>query len=272
MIIKTHAIALKINPFSETSHIVTWLTSDYGKIATIIKGAQRPKNSFIGQYDLFYTCELLFYLRLFQGLHIVRECSPLKSRSPFRTRWPGTVCASYFTGLVSKSVPFYAAHKNIYTLLETALDFFSEENNLEAGLFWFELKLLETMGFAPQLNACLQCRRALTPSGYSSAERDRGKIVFSAARGGILCGKCADSNKACIPISPDILALLKFWQSAGKTLAVRNTVCNGRQAKNAGALLGSFLQHHLESENTGREIALSLLRLRNGKSDHPSKI
>jgi len=272
MIIKTHAIALKIRPFSETSHIVTWLTSDYGKIATIIKGAQRPKNSFIGQYDLFYTCELLFYLRLFQGLHIVRECSPLKSRSPFRTRWPGTACASYFTGLVARTVPFYAAHKNIYMLLETALDFFAEENNLEAGLFWFELKLLETMGFAPHLNACLQCRRRLTPSGDSPAERERGKIVFSAERGGILCGKCAGDHKAFIPIAPDILALLRFWQSSGKALAIRNTVCNGRQARDVGALLGSFLQHHLEDENTGREIALSLLRLRNEKADHPLKI
>ncbi|MDO9543338.1 MAG: DNA repair protein RecO, partial [Kiritimatiellia bacterium] len=129
MIIKTQAIALKISPFSETSHVVTWLTAEHGKIATIIKGAQRPRNSFLGRYDLFYTCELLFYLRLFQGLHIVKECFPLKHRSAFRTYWPGTACASYFAGLVTKIAPFYAPQKNIYTLLDAALDFFSAEQN-----------------------------------------------------------------------------------------------------------------------------------------------
>ena len=129
MIIKTQAIALNIWPFSESSHIVNWLTVDHGKIATIIKGAQRPRNIFLGQYDLFYTCELLFYLRLFQGLHIVKECFPLKHRSAFRTYWPGTACASYFAGLAGKIAPFYAPQRNIYTLLDAALDFFSAEEN-----------------------------------------------------------------------------------------------------------------------------------------------
>lgn len=263
MIIKTQAIALKISPFSETSHVVAWLTADHGKIATIIKGAQRPRNSFLGQYDLFYTCELLFYLRLFQGLHIVKECFPLKHRSAFRTCWPGTACASYFTGLAAKITPPHAPQKNIYLLLDAALDFFADEKNLEIGLYWFELKLLEIMGFAPVLNACLQCRRPLTPGNdvKPALKNEPVFVAFSAVQGGVLCGACAERyNDSSIRIAPDTLALLRFWQSSQKTIAIRNLVCSERQLKDVGAVLGNFLQHHLETENKGREIALSLLR------------
>jgi DNA repair protein RecO (recombination protein O) len=262
MIIKTQAIALKINPFSETSHIVTWLTADHGKIATIIKGAQRPRNSFLGQYDLFYTCELLFYLRLFQGLHIVKECFPLEPRSALRTYWPGTACASYFAGLAAKIAPFYAPQRNIYALLNAALDFFSVEQALETGLFWFELKLLGAMGFAPRLNACLQCRLPLdSAAGQPMPGKQFSAVTFLAARGGVFCGKCSarHENKAG-RIASDSLALLRFWQSSQKIHAARNVVCSEDQLKDVGIILGNFLQYHLETENTGREIVLSLLR------------
>jgi DNA repair protein RecO (recombination protein O) len=254
MIIKTQAIALNIWPFSESSHIVSWLTADHGKIATIIKGAQRPRNIFLGQYDLFYTCELLFYLRLFQGLHIVKECSPLKPRFAFRSYWPGTACASYFTGLTSKIAPLDAPQKNLYTLLEAALDFFAEEQNFEIGLFWFELKLLSALGYAPRLDACLQCHQPLAAAGRFVS------IAFSAERGGALCDKCAGQNRETGRITPDSFALLKFWQSSRNIHAIRNVVCSERQIKDVGIILGSFLQHHLETENTGREAAFSVLR------------
>ncbi len=261
MIIKTQAIALNIRPFSESSHIVSWLTADHGKITTIIKGAQRPRNIFLGQYDLFYTCEILFYMRLFQGLHIVKECTPLKSRSAFRSFWPGTACASYFTGLTEKTALLYAPQKNLYVLLEAALDFFSGEKALETGLFWFELKLLDALGYAPHMDACLQCHQPLT--GASSPGRDPRlvSIVFSAARGGVLCGKCAGQDRERSGrIAPDSLALLRFWQASRNIHSIRNIVCSERQIKDVGIILGSFLQHHLETANTGRDAAFSTLR------------
>lgn len=278
MIIKTQAVALAIHPFSETSRIVIWLTRAHGKMAMIIKGAQRPRNYFLGQYDLFYTCEVLFYLRLFQGLHIVKECYPLKERCAFRTCWPGTACASYFTGLTAKTSPFYAPQSAMYALLETALDFFAAEpawqahaapgqirpngQTLQIGLFWLELKLLDAMGFAPRLNNCLKCHQSLAEAHQAVP------TAFSAARGGIFCGRCAGAQEGdAAPISQDVLALLRFWQSSKNIQAVRNVVCRERQLQEAGKILGNFLQHHLETENTGRAIALNILRMRR-EMDH----
>ena len=80
MIQKTTGIVLRVIPFSRTSHVIQWLTSSHGRMATIAKGAQRPKSLLLGQYDLFYTCEILFYPRERTGLHVLRECAPLAPR------------------------------------------------------------------------------------------------------------------------------------------------------------------------------------------------
>ena len=84
--IKTKGIVLDIHPWSRTSHVTTWLTPDHGPVTTLVKGAVRPKSSFLGQYDLFYTCELVYYARAKSELHAIREVSPLDLPRYKRTR------------------------------------------------------------------------------------------------------------------------------------------------------------------------------------------
>lgn len=60
MIIKTTGLVLRLDPFSKTSQVITWLTPDHGRTVTLAKGAKRVKSNLVGQYDCFYTCELLF--------------------------------------------------------------------------------------------------------------------------------------------------------------------------------------------------------------------
>ena len=69
VILKDTAIVLRVAPVSNTSRMVQWFTPAYGKITTLIKGAQRPKSAFLGQFDLFYSCELLFYARERNHIH-----------------------------------------------------------------------------------------------------------------------------------------------------------------------------------------------------------
>ena len=79
-IIKTQGIVLSIHPWSQTSHVVTWLTPDHGPVTTLVKGAVRTKSAFLGQYDLFYRCDLLYYARASGDLHALREVTPRNLR------------------------------------------------------------------------------------------------------------------------------------------------------------------------------------------------
>lgn len=236
MIDKTEAIAIRIIPFSKTSHVVTWLTQNCGRLATIIKGARRPKSVFLGQYDLFYTCELLYYTRAPNGLHVARECSPLKTRNALRSDWKASACASYLCDLIWRTTLGGVAQPGLFELVSTSLDFLCGKSASPQFLFWFELKMTRILGVAPQLNRCAACQCALNPAS---------SLPFSASRGGVLCGRCVVPPDGVV-VSPDVLAMLAGWDAAVSPRAAHNTKCTRDQFLSFQTILGMFLNHHLD--------------------------
>ena len=73
MIESTHGIILRTRPLTETSLIIHWLTPDFGRIATVAKGARRPKSPFAGKLDLFYAADFSFSRSRSSELHTLRE-------------------------------------------------------------------------------------------------------------------------------------------------------------------------------------------------------
>jgi len=253
-ILKTEAIALRVIPVSNTSSVVSWLTPGWGRLSTMIKGGQRPKSRFLGQYDLFYTCELLFYGREHRELHIASECSPLKMRQPLRSDWRAAAMASYFSDLAARVGPVHAAHTETWHLLDGALDDLAARGASAAHTFWFEMKLLEDMGFSPQLQNCLHCSRAMDPG--------EGAAWFSHERGGVICENCRASCKETpARLAPDVFAALRGLQRARHSGGARALRCTPRQAQDIERLLGNFLAWHFEIPMTSRDIAFQILRV-----------
>jgi DNA repair protein RecO len=250
---KTEAIVLRYYPFSNTSRIVSWLTPEAGKIATLVKGSQRPKSFFLGQYDLFYTCELVYYARERAGVHIARECALLKTRDRFRSDWKAAAAASYLSDLLFRVSPPDAPHHGLFDLLDSGLDRLAADGAAASFLFWFELKLLGALGLAPRLIRCLNCERELKPGARRSK--------FSYSRGGILCSACAEAGaQGSLPIAPDILAILTGWQRARSPQAALSTQCTTWQLGEIEKLLGLFLAYHLDTALPSRGIALEVLK------------
>ena len=120
--IKTRGLVLDIRPWSRTSHVVTWLTPDRGPVTTLVKGAVRPKSAFLGQYDLFYTCELIYYERARGELHAIREASILDAREHLRGDFRATAFASYAAYLVREHCPHSDEAATWFSFLERTLD------------------------------------------------------------------------------------------------------------------------------------------------------
>ena len=152
-ILKSTAICLAIHPWSRTSHIVRWLTPG-GPITTIVKGAVRPKSAFLGQYDLNYTCEILYYARAKGDLHALRECSPLNLRTPLRTNYRALVLADYCRQQAGELAPAGPEALSWLDLLANTLDRLAAgETNLVRSLIRFELNALDLAGLSPELEA-----------------------------------------------------------------------------------------------------------------------
>ncbi len=250
MIEKVEAICIKISPFSRTSHIVSWLTNKHGLMQTVIKGAQRPKSWFIGQYDLFQTCEVLFYIRSYNNLHIIKECSPLITRAAFRSDWRSAALASYFCDLIYRSSFGNTHMPEYYQLLSTTLNSLIDNGPDSSIMTWYELNFLQTNGLAPTLNNCVSCGKIIV---------NQPSYAFAVHQGGIICSNCSASNNApATTVSPDIIALLKSWQRTTSPAAARNIKPNRKQTLAFRSLLGIFISYHLDINPVSRRAAIEI--------------
>lgn len=253
MIARDRAIVLRYAPFSNTSRLVTWLTEHHGRVVTSIKGSQRPKSFFLGQYDLFYTCELLFYERETQQVHAAKECSPLATRDWLRADWRAAASASYGADLLARCTPLDTPLPGAFALMERFLDALQKPPSDAALLLWFELRLLDFMGLRPRLDQCMDCGRPLPEPGRFA--------LLVPGRGGMVCKPCAGARgEPGRPVTPGVLAILLAWQQADRMEPVWRTRCAPAQLGEMAGLLGNFIEHHLDLQPASRVIALDLLR------------
>ena len=157
--IKSEAICLAVTPWSKTSHVVTWLTPS-GRVGTVVEGAVRPKSAFLGQYDLNYTCEIVYYARTKGDLHALRECAPLERRDPMREDYAALALAGYFRLLADRFAPQGPDCAEWYETLSTALDGLSANagdegkgETLLPALLKTELRVLHLLGLEPEIEA-----------------------------------------------------------------------------------------------------------------------
>jgi len=268
MIDRTEALVLQVTPFSNTSLVVQWLTATRGKLATLIKGACRPRSAFLGQVDQFYTCDVLFYRRAHGGLHILRECTPIRYRLGFRSDWRAAAAASWVCELASRASDHGHPQPEAYGLATAALDALAAGGAAAPLLFWFELRLLCLLGLAPRLDRCAGCNRRAEGAGA---------LAFSCSRGGVLCPGCApragpaaeagaqgaedrppEGPAEPAPVSADVAAILRRWQAAPLPRTASNSRCTRRQTGEIRDVLGRFLLYHLDVNQAPRRIALEI--------------
>ena len=133
------------------------MTSE-GPVTTVVKGAVRPKSAFLGQYDLNYTCEIVYYSRAKGELHALRECSPLATRENLRSNYRALVLAEHMRAQVATLAPHGGESDAWHSTLETALDSLASgaahsTRRLVAALLDFELKILALSGLSPEIEA-----------------------------------------------------------------------------------------------------------------------
>ena len=244
-IIKTEGIVLAIRPWSRTSHIVTWLTPDHGCVTTLVKGAVRPKSAFLGQYDLFYTCDLLYYARATAELHALRETVPRVLRESLRGRWRETALAGYAAGLVKDLAPANGESSAWFSFFDSLLSRLEgrEMAQLVATtsggtrpcasalqeLVRLEMEILKLAGWSPDFSG-MDPRADWTPFAIDH-------------------GRCGDGTRT-VRISPRTVAVLTRPDSPGHS---RETV------EDAVRFLGVFITYHLDAPPDVRRSLVALL-------------
>ncbi len=216
---KSTGIVLDIRPWSRTSHIVTWLVPERGPVATPVKGAVRPKSAFLGQYDLFYTCELVYYVRAKGELHAIREASPIDCREYLRGDYRSTAIASYASYLVKEHCPHNPEAAEWFRFLEGFLDGLSDRFDPARKIIALETAFLELAGLAPD---------------FSEADFSGGPVPFS-----------IDLGRACIGAKT-----VRLPTGAARLLSSKGTGgADGFAPEDVSAavrFLGLFMRYHID--------------------------
>ena len=251
LILRTEAIVLRIRPFSRTSHVVTWLSPEHGRVTTVVKGACRPKSAFLGQYDLFTTCELLFYRRDHEGLHAIRECSPLEPRHALRDDWRRVTTASYLCDLVAR----VAQPGQVYHLLSDTLDALCAAPLTAETILRFELALLQQQGMSPRLELCPECHTPAHPW-----------LRFALGSGRARCAHVAPASTAGEPIVTlhrDVVGHLQHLQFGTSPTKAPSPPLSDVPNVSLGSrrFLGIFMRFHLDTPPAPRRLAFELLEI-----------
>ena len=233
--IKTEAICLDIRPWSRTSHVVSWLTP-MGKVATVVKGAVRAKSRFLGQYDLNYTCDILYYARAKGELHALRECVPLEMREELRGDYRKLALAGYMRRLVAELAPAGeecgAWYEKLGKRLDSCVSLKSgQETASPLGmLLGFELEVLELSGLKPD---------------FSKYDRNAEWSAFS-----VETGNFGNGEGRCIRVSRETAEYLA------------NGAKNARNSQiplDAARVIGVFYQFHLDCASDVRRTVLGMI-------------
>lgn len=194
MIETATGLVLRTRPLTETSLIVQWLTPELGRLATVARGARRPKSPFRGKLDLFYLADFSFVRSQRSGLHALREVSVRETHSVLRQDLSALQQASYCTALVEQSTETETPLPAVFDLVLGLLEHLRETPVRPETVLAFELKLLKELGLQPpaqrnEMNAgAQQILRTLTDGEWDLIGRLKPSEAQIKALGQFLLG------------------------------------------------------------------------------------
>ena len=151
MIETATGVVLRTRLLTETSLIVHWLTPGAGRLATVAKGALRPKSPFRGKLDLFYHADFTFSRSRRSDLHTLCEVSLRETHPALRQDLARLRQASYCVALIEQATEPEAPLPVIFDLMLGLLHYLGAHGPGPQPLFAFELRLLAELGLQPDL-------------------------------------------------------------------------------------------------------------------------
>jgi DNA repair protein RecO (recombination protein O) len=142
-------LILRTRPLTETSLIVHWLTPNFGRIATVAKGARRHKSPFLGKLDLFYRADFSFSRSRSSDLHNLREVNLRETHGAIRADIVKLQQAAYAANFIVQATETETPLPDIFKLLQKFLKRLCEKKSAGQIIFSLELKLLRELGLEP---------------------------------------------------------------------------------------------------------------------------
>jgi DNA repair protein RecO (recombination protein O) len=175
---RTPAIVLKRYAFEEADRILTLFTPEHGKLRVIAKGVRKITSRKSGHVELFTYANLL--IARGRNLDIVTQAETINPFRELREDLSRITYAYYVGELVDRFTQDADENRPLFDLLLSTLDALGTTDDLRRVTRFFELRLLDTVGYRPQLFRCVQCGRDVEAVDN----------FFGLEAGGVVCPDC----------------------------------------------------------------------------------
>jgi DNA repair protein RecO (recombination protein O) len=228
---RTPAVILKRMDLGEADRIVTLFSRDEGKIRAVAKGVRRTTSRSAGHLEPFTLSDILFAVG--RELDVISQADTLESFRAVRENLDLATHAYYLTEVVDLLTEDRSENRAVYDVLVESLRDLTTAADTRLVLVSFHLKLLDALGYRPELRECVSCRASIQP------ERNH----FSALLGGVVCPSCGPTEPTARAIGTSALKLLRFVQltQGERSVNVPPQVC-----REAEALLRDYAEHIVE--------------------------
>lgn len=208
--IRVHAIVLRHADWGEADRLVTLYSREQGKLRAVAKGARKITSRKAGHLEPFTQAKL--QLSRGRDLFIVTQADTLDAYLPLRENLILTGNASYVVELLDRFVyEQEGANPTLFRLLADTLKRLAEGEDTWLAVRYYEMRLLDFLGFRPQLFECANCGREIQAEDQ----------FFSFNLGGVICPRCGQGLPHLKPISVETLKYLRHFQRSGYGEAAR---------------------------------------------------
>lgn len=198
---RCHAIVLTAMDFRDNDRIVTLFTLPHGKVRGVAKGAKKSARRFGGALEPFAHLQVDVTLR--DGLSSIRDADIVTVFPHIRDDLTKIGHAGYAVELAERLLPDAAPVPRLFRLLVSYLEFLDAFSAAPSERRFFEVNLLNILGYRLALDHCGRCGADLAPT----AERRVG------VAGSVECPSCGRTAR---PLSPAATALLEGALRTGR--------------------------------------------------------
>jgi DNA repair protein RecO (recombination protein O) len=230
---RTEALVLRRTDFGEADRLVTLLTRDYGKVRAVARGARRPVSKHSGNLELFVAVEVL--LARGRELDFISQSELRQAHRRVREDLQAASYAYYLVEVADALLEPGDAAGGPFELLRAtlgALDAGAPPRLLAAH---YLLKLLDLVGFRPELFVCLSCGAPLRPTVN----------FIDLEVGGALCPDCGSHSATARPIVVDTLKIMRNLQR-GDDLGNLGVPVPIPLAETVDRQVRAFVEHHID--------------------------
>jgi DNA repair protein RecO (recombination protein O) len=197
---RVEAVVLRHTDWGEADRLLTLFTLEMGKVRAIAKGVRKLRSRKAGHLEPFTHASLL--LARGRDILIITQADTLDPYTPLRDDLLLSTYAYYVVELLDRFTYEEGENRSLYRLLVNTLAHLSGDPNSELVIRYYEMRLLDLVGFRPQLFHCAIGGEEIKPQDQ----------YFSAEAGGAVCPTCAPKAGGARPVSMSALKYMRHFQ------------------------------------------------------------